>query len=530
MFDEFAPLSSRLIAVTRQSFPDLGSYPAELQVVAAAATPKDDSVDWRSPANDPDPASSQKWGRDREIRAKFIRWLCLDKAARQWIDPSGVSVVGAKITGALNLDFGDIPFPVSLRSCWFENRPSFWGTTFATLDLSRSWVPGINAPLVSTKKSLFLKAGFHSTDTVILTAAQVGGYLEMQEGTFEASNGSAVMAEGIRVDGNVLAGSGTELNNGKSTSFDAHGAVNLFGARIGGDLDCSGGRFQCPKGTALRLGGSVVKGNLMLAGRFDGDQYSGLVLEGFTDLRSCSVDTLFLEPNDKEWPSTGNLLLDGFTYDRLIFNTGNGSEADIAQKMLAWLARDNSATLQPYRQLAKVLSNYGDTRGAKAALMAIEGKLSARNDLLPWRLMKRSIGYGYQPENAFFYTGGIVALGSLLYLRTRRSRGMIPTDQEAARCFVKDGSLPDEYPRFNPLIFSIENTLPIVKLGQTDKWQAAAVQLPAAHKKLPSRTARMRAWTPSGRFLQWLIWIQIALGWLLATLFVAAVGGLVRHE
>jgi hypothetical protein len=67
--------------------------------------------------------------------------------------------------------------------------------------------------------------------------------------------------------------------------------------------------------------------------------------------------------------------------------------------------------------------------------------------------------------------------------------------------------LPDYYPRFQPLIFSFKNTFPLVKLGQADKWQ-------------PNPKSGLR----------WVVWIQILLGWRLATLFVAGVTGLVQHS
>jgi hypothetical protein len=72
--------------------------------------------------------------------------------------------------------------------------------------------------------------------------------------------------------------------------------------------------------------------------------------------------------------------------------------------------------------------------------------------------------------------------------------------------------LPPHYPRFQPLMFSLETTFPLVKLGQADKWQPD----PAAPGFM--------------RILRWCIRVQILLGWLFATLFLAAVSGIVQHS
>src|SRR6266478_9028231 len=44
-------------------------------------------------------------GKDREIRAKLIRWLCKRPDLQELIDPRGLVVSSAKITGSLNLSF-----------------------------------------------------------------------------------------------------------------------------------------------------------------------------------------------------------------------------------------------------------------------------------------------------------------------------------------------------------------------------------------------------------------------------------------
>jgi hypothetical protein len=67
------------------------------------------------------------------------------------------------------------------------------------------------------------------------------------------------------------------------------------------------------------------------------------------------------------------------------------------------------------------------------------------------------------------------------------------------------------YPPFNPFIYSLENVLPLVKLGQDDKWAPDA-----AHKP--------RVLFASYRLLAWLRWVLIIAGWVQVTVLAAAVG------
>lgn len=67
------------------------------------------------PANDP--RQSDAWGSDREIRAAVIRWLCVDQDAHRQIDPQGVVVRFARISGELDLSFVPMGFPLGFLGC-----------------------------------------------------------------------------------------------------------------------------------------------------------------------------------------------------------------------------------------------------------------------------------------------------------------------------------------------------------------------------------------------------------------------------
>jgi hypothetical protein len=65
------------------------------------------------PRNDPSKAEHD-WKEDRSIRANLIRWICVDRQAKDLVDPKGIQVYGAIIPDALDLVSVAVPFPFSL--------------------------------------------------------------------------------------------------------------------------------------------------------------------------------------------------------------------------------------------------------------------------------------------------------------------------------------------------------------------------------------------------------------------------------
>src|SRR5260370_29745611 len=73
------------------------------------------SGDLSDPVNDP--AGGGAWGAERCIRASLIRWLCVERVARDKVDPNGIRAAGAKAVENLNLSYVTVPFGFSLRNC-----------------------------------------------------------------------------------------------------------------------------------------------------------------------------------------------------------------------------------------------------------------------------------------------------------------------------------------------------------------------------------------------------------------------------
>jgi hypothetical protein len=360
--------------------------------------------------------------------------------------------------------------------------------------------------------------------------------------------GVALSADGIKVKGAVFLRSGKNATE-EDIPFTAHGAVRLPGAQIDGQLDCHAGHFSNPKGDALIAFRAVVRSSVFLSHGFSA--YGMVDLEGMhiggnldcrhgnferatLDLTDATVGALrdsglnYLDPGPPAgyaptmWPPGDAdeskykhyLLLDGFVYGRI----ASAGRIDV-DKRLAWLKRQPKSPfrMQPYLQLVKILRDSGDKRGGLRVLEKMEDLrrdeeshgFSAR---LWGFILKLTIGYGYHPERAIWALAILVVLGWVVYGASYSAGRMAPTEKEAYTEFKKPGGkLPAQYPAFSPAIYSLENSVPLVKLDQAVKWQPD----PAA------------AWPP---FVRWFLRLQILLGWVLATFFVAGVTGIVHKE
>ena len=110
-----------------------------------------------------------------------------------------------------------------------------------------------------------------------------------------------------------------------------------------------------------------------------------------------------------------------------------------------------------------------------------------------------------------------------------RGGEMVPTEEKALQSFKDTNGRPSEnYPPFFPLVYSLENSVPLIKLGQVDRWQPnPSSQVPVQRNQ--SWGWRLQSFVTNGRFLMYFRWGQIMVGWLLATLFVAGLTGIVRR-
>jgi hypothetical protein len=130
-------------------------------------------------------------------------------------------------------------------------------------------------------------------------------------------------------------------------------------------------------------------------------------------------------------------------------------------------------------------------------------------------VLRWTVGYGFYPWRAIIALVLLTALGWGLFRHGYFSGAMAPTDKDAYCHFRTKGWGPNHYQRFTASVYSLENSLPFVNLGQKDHWTPDPN--PQGSRRMPV-------------VLRWFRWGQVLLGWLLATLFVAGVTGVVRKE
>lgn len=217
------------------------------------------------------------------------------------------------------------------------------------------------------------------------------------------------------------------------------------------------------------------------------------------------------------WPDSGDLFLDGFQYSRIAEGLMTVmSRLDWLRRQLTKEPNGGSTDFnpQPYKQLAAVFKSGGDDAAARAVLISMEDVRHAHDDKtrlgrLWGETLRFTIHYGYEPWRALIPSIAVVALGWGFFWIGNCRKVIAPSEKEAFDLLDKNG-VAAHYPRFFSLIYSLDVFLPIINLGLKDKW------LPNSNRGLLGRA--LRAW----------MWVEVPLGWILTSLFVAGLTGLVQ--
>jgi len=374
---------------------------------------------------------------------------------------------------------------------------------------------------MDVKSDVFLRAGFKAKGEVCLLNATIGGQLDCSKGQFIKPDGYALIAAGMDVKGDVFLGDG----------FKAEGEVCLSSATIGGQLNCLDGQFINPDGYALIAEGMDVKGAVCLRDGFKAEGEVSLVSTVIArdlqvrnvlepekaqfDFSSTTIDTLL--DDEASWPAKGNLVLDGFVYRRLDQRSPHNVKARIR-----WLRLQPTDRFypHPYEQLAKVLQESGYVDAAKRVLIAKNKDPAKLKEMsIPKRLLHRSVlggvtGYGYRPWRALWIGVVLVAIGCGLFFAAGREGIMVPTQSEAVPAYTS----------FHALHYSIDIFVPLVDLDQADYW--------APHEGRSGTLLTVGNYTIplSGLFLRWVGWLLNILGWVLTTLLVTGLAGVIRRR
>lgn len=420
----------------------------ELNEAERAVMRMSTSIDTRDPRADP--------GKRPDVHADFLRWLATDRDAVTYLDPGGIRVYNATISGDLDLRNCKLQHPLRLEYCTVRAGFYLLQASLPILYLdSCDLESGIEADEVRATGDIKLLSSVVK-DKVSLIGAQIGGDLDLSHSTLQGTPISMI-ADRARISGSVQFG-GADAP-GATRYFSARGDLRFIGAQIEGDFDCwrAGpfGKLICEQ---MQVGKRMVYADIFHP------HYAEL------DLAGASVGSF--HDNKESWPMPGKLQLDGFVYQELVAQEpataeqvagrqyGDRMKLDVESR-LCWLRRqskDNVHSAQPWMQLARYLKAMGDDDGARHVVYAYKRQEARQSFWRPVSFVSDQIIE--QPWEVLLFVLPFWTVGSLVFWRAARMKAMKETEPKGS-----DPLIP-----FNPAVYTLENVLPVVKMGQDSAW------------------------------------------------------------
>lgn len=201
-----------------------------------------------------DPARGGEWGPERTVRAAVLVALLLGGSAGPSGAVASLRLVGARITGRLDLDGAEVGHVLWLEHCRLEETVSLYGASTRTIGIQDSWVPGVRAGLARVQGQLDLRRSVLEGGRLDLINAHLAGELNLNGARIFGPRDWAVDAGGLVMEGGVF---------GKNLT--TRGVVRLPGAQLPGGLFLQGARLSSPGGVALAAD-SVTTTTLDLSG------------------------------------------------------------------------------------------------------------------------------------------------------------------------------------------------------------------------------------------------------------------------
>lgn len=519
-----------LLALAKKKFGTLSRAEEELfraaqQGRAASALDADENE------NDPDNAAN--WPAHRAVRAACIAWLCTAPQASLLMTYRGLEFHGMRIDGVLDLANAEIKFELRAWKCAFSENIGLQHAQLRGFYLLRCRLRDLKASGAIFTGSMFLR-DVEAKGEVSFKGAAIGGDLDCEGAHFSNQGGTALTANGTKIEGSVF------LNDG----FKAKGEVDLSFATIRGNLECDGAEFSNSEGPAFNANTANIEGSVYLRDGFRAEGTVNLVAARIGNLQIRDViapERMILDlrltkvrifwDDEASWPSAENLFLGGFRYEHLYEKAP--FEADSRKKWLGLQSRDKFRP-QPYEQLAAVLREMGHERDARQVMIE-KNRERANFTHFPrqgwwwYNVFGRFIGYGYEPWRAFAASVVMTLLGTLLFGIGFKHDLIGPTSENAymkepdGQLIEKNGhpTISERYPVFNAFVFSFESFVPLLKLDQSASWR------PNANRRSAILFFRRRV-PYSGSFLRGYLYFHITVGWLLTSLWVGAITGLVK--
>jgi hypothetical protein len=215
-----------------------------------------------------DESAMRSWGDSRTCRATVIRDILRGRLVAD-PDPHGLRLRGARITGRLDLENLTTDVHLELTDCLLEEGvlvrgARLAGFALAGCDIEHPTEPPVDGNRLTCSALSLTRArisGHAEVGAVNLSSAHIGGQFGCTGAQLRNDSGPALTADSLQVDqGMFLRGGFTAIGSGDRST------VNLNGAHIGGQLDCTGAVLRNDSGPALMADSLQVDQALFLRG------------------------------------------------------------------------------------------------------------------------------------------------------------------------------------------------------------------------------------------------------------------------
>jgi hypothetical protein len=236
------------------------------------------------------------WGDDRQVRAQFIEQLMVGLGPRPTEHPRRLQLIGARVTGRLDFEGATLPCLLWLERCVIDEAPVLEQASVVLVYMSGSVLPGLRAHQLRTGASMYLEDA-RSEGTVDLSGARIGGNLLCSGLTITPGPDRAAL------DADML----VVEQNAELDSVTAHGTVGLNNATISGHLTLVGSNITKPGGVALAAERLTVSGDMFCRAGFSAMgtvDLAGARITGGLDLSDAHLSNAPRD-GDQDDPNSG---------------------------------------------------------------------------------------------------------------------------------------------------------------------------------------------------------------------------------
>lgn len=379
---------------------------------------------------------------------------------------------------------------------------------------------------------VFLTDGFESEGTIRLLGAEIGGNLAFREAKVVE-----VACQNTVIKGDLI---WQRIEKSEKTG------VNLAGAKVKNLRD---DKDSWPEEGMLDLDGLVYEELTLHDPSSDEDIKTGQYARELPLEAKERIAWLMLQPRDRRtepqpWMQLRDLLErkgdhKGAKY--VLFRLRRLQAEEEKQPALRWIHRKPRQSFRVAKNLCKSRKGMHHAWAFLRILIYSAAILLFWTKKSPIRILLSywHITYAWVEENPFRICYSILftlAVGTLVFAGAWRSGAMIETIQVQPNMIatyteslkgtarktdesVKPVSV--HYTSFQPFIYTLENAVPLVKLGMDERWMPDLQHNPQQWFAHVGWLDGLK-WLNSYGFLMWSRWLLILSGWVQATVLVAA--------